>query len=231
MLTSRLPAALLASLCFTMALASATLGLADLASQPARSALEQWGEQLHIGSGDDWPFAYERLALAHRLNPLSADYSADLGRLLEWRAWQFVSRPDEHAALRRLADRHYLEAVAKRPSWGFAWAHVAGNRLLGGIRDRTYAEALERAATLGPWEPGVHLKVAWMGAATWDDLPEALRTQVLASVRRALAHEEHTAEILRLAMHYDWLEHVLPMLTTQRQLETLEWVRSRAAPR
>ena len=50
-----------------------------------------WEEQQRVDDPNSWDKARDRLSLARRLNPLNADYSADLGRLMEWRSWQELS--------------------------------------------------------------------------------------------------------------------------------------------
>jgi hypothetical protein len=223
-MSTRLLAAGLASLLFSLALLALFWSLADLASVRARLSMADWELQRHVGPVEDWHRAYDRLRLARRLNPLSADYSADLGRLLEWQAWQ--SPPGSHAydEYRARADRMYLEAVNKRPSWGFGWAHLAENRLLRGIEDQNFRFPLEKAMALAPWEPVVQRKIAWMGMTSWPTLPESTRSNVRNTVQRALDLSVYSDEIVRLSIQYDWNEELVPMLRTQRQLDVFNFV-------
>ena len=228
---SRLLAAIAASLCFSVTLLAVTVGLADLASQPARQALDSWESHGRIDSNGTWRAAYERLQLARRLNPLNADYHADLGRMLDWQAWQAAGDSARARSLRFAASSHYQDAIARRPTWGFAWAHAAESRALQGHRDHHYFTAFERAATLAPWEPGVRRKLIWMGSLTWNDLPESLRSHVLDSVQRLLERGEGTETELQLVIQNGWHEDVLPVLSPERQSKVLELVRSRLAGR
>ena len=213
----RLLAAATASLCFSLAGIGLGLALADLASVSARAWMAGWEEQQHVGDPESWDKAHDRLKLAHRLNPLNADYSADLGRLMEWRSWQELSDGSNGLKYRAEADRFYGETIGKRPSWGFAWAHYAQNRLLAGKRDDEFRRALKNAMLLAPWEPGVQRKVAWMGMATWDDLPPPMRVMVEENLRRALTLESDLESLIRLAAHYGWLDRLKPMMRTERQ--------------
>jgi len=221
---TRLLAAAAASLLFSLAVAALFWSLADIASVQARLSMAGWEAQQQAGPVEDWQRAYDRLRLAHRLNPLSADYSADLGRLLEWRAWQHAPGSPAYGRYREQANSLYLEAVAKRPSWGFGWAHLAENQLLRGIDDPIYRTALEKAIVLAPWEPAVQRKVAWMGMASWPSLPESTRASIRENVQRALDLAVYADEIVRLSLQYQWGEELAPMLRTPRQIETFNFV-------
>lgn len=213
-----------ASLLFSLAVLAFFWCLADLASTRARLTMVDWEQQQRAGSTEEWQRAYDRLRLARRLNPLSADYSADLGRLLEWQAWQYPPGSRAYDDYRAEADGMYLEAVDKRPSWGFGWAHLAENRLLRGIEERSFRLALEKAMALAPWEPGVQRKVAWMGMASWPSLPESTRAGVRDAVRRALELSVYSDEIVRLSIQYGWTEELMPMLQSQRQIDVFNFV-------
>lgn len=220
----RLLAASAASLLFSLAVLAFARGAADLASVPARVSLSAWEERHHAGSDADWQRAYDGLTFASSVSPLNADYDADLGRLMEWRAWRHPPGSAQHSQFRRAAARFYGEAVRRRPSWGFAWAHLAENRLLLGLADEDYRRALDNAIRLAPWEPGVQHKVARMGMASWRSLPESQREAVRATVRRALDLAVHSDEIVRLAAHYDWTEELRPLIGTDRQRNTFDFV-------
>lgn len=215
-------------MCLSLAVLAVGLSIAELATVSARGWMLQWEERRQVGDSGDWNTAYERLSLAHRVNPLNADYSADLGRLMEWRAWRRVLNGEESGPDREEAGRFYRQALGKRPSWGFAWAHLAENRLLAGYRDSVFLEALDNAMRLGAWEPLVQRKVAWMGMATWGDLPPELRRPVEESVRRAVDMESGLEDIVRLAVQYGWTDRLIPMMRNDRQVAALERVMERS---
>lgn len=199
-------------------------GIAGLAHDNVRVWMKTWESQRHVGDARQWDLAYSRLILAHRLNPLNADYSADLGRLMEWRAWRQLPTSAKNVRDRANAEYFYAHAINARPGWGYAWVNYAENRLLQGYPDGDFLRALEIAIVYAPWEPWVQKKVAWMGMATWDELPEHMRPMVRESIRRTVALENSLNEIVRLAIQYNWLDHLKPMLQTDRQLEALRFV-------
>ena len=217
----RFLAALTASLSITLGAVALLLGIADLAGATANLWMRDWEKQGHLGSANEWTAVYERLSLARRLNPLSADVSADFGRLMDWRSLDHAPGSAAYASSRSRATQFYAESIEKRPSWGYAWAHYAQSRLLLGDRGEDFLLALERAILLAPWEPGVQRKVAWIGLAAWEDLPESLRHLVRESVGRSIGFDPQLDEVVRLAVQFDWLEQLIPMLRTGRQLDAL----------
>lgn len=223
--SSRLYAALVASLAFSLAAMVAAFGLAGLAGDSVRGWFKTWEAQRHVSDVRQWHQAYSRLALAHRLNPLNAGYSAELGRLMEWNAWRQRPGSPEYVHSRSQAERYYGTAIAARPGWGYAWAHRAENRLLQGKADREFLRALEMAIVHGPWEPWVQKKVAWIGMATWNELPPRMRPIVKESIRRTVELGYFPNEIVRSAIQYGWLDHLQPMLRTEPQRRALAFVR------
>jgi len=218
----RLFTALTASLSLSLGGLALSLGIADLASVSANVWMRGWEEQGYISDSAQWNSAYRRLSLARRLNPLSADYSADLGRLMDWQSLRQSPESAKYVAYRARASQFHGEAIGKRPSWGYAWAHYAENQLLLGNRGDDFLFALEKAIVLAPWEPGVQLKVAWIGMAAWDNMPSRTRVIVEESIRRTVETDDNYIEAVRLAIQYRWVEHLTPMLRSERQLSMLE---------
>lgn len=208
-----------------------SLGVANLANVSTHEWMREWEERRLVGEPKDWDTAYQRLKLARHLNPLNADYSMDLGRLMEWQAWRYSPENAESMKYRARASQFYSEAIGKRPSWGFAWAHYAENRLLSGTRDGKFMIALEKAMLLAPWEPGVQRKVAWMGMATWAEQPAVMRRSVEESIRRTVNMEGDVEELARLAIQYNWLDQLRPMMRTNQQLAALDRVLTRLEQR
>jgi hypothetical protein len=150
---------------------------------------------------------------------------------MEWQVWRYSPESAESKKYRARASQFYAEAIGKRPSWGFAWAHYAKNQLLSGNRDSKFMVALEKAMLLAPWEPGVQLEVAWMGMATWSEQPALIRNLVEESIRRTVNLEGDLEEIALLAIQYDWLDRLTPMMRTNRQLAALNRVLMRTGQR
>lgn len=220
----RVLAALTASAALSVAALALAFGIAGLAHDTARVAMKAWERQGHVSGAGQWQQANSRLLLARRLNSFNADYHADLGRMMEWRAWGTVRDGREPGRDRAHADRYYREAIDRRPGWGYAWANFAENRFLQGKLDAEFLRALEMAMEQAPWEPRVLEKVAWMGMAAWSRLPDSAREPVAESIRRMVELEESPYDIVRLAAQYGWLDRLRPMLHTERQLKAYRMV-------
>lgn len=200
------------------------LGVADLASISANVWMRDWEERGYISDPAQWDAAYRRLNLARRLNPLSADYSADLGRLMDWQSLGQFPESASFAGFRERASSFHGEAINKRPSWGYAWAHYAENEFLLGNRGDDFLSALERAVELAPWEPRVQLKVAWIGMASWEYLPDHMRVIVEENIRRAMETDSNLTETVRFAIQFRWLDLLTPMIRSEKQVAALELV-------
>ena len=209
---------------FSLAVIALGFGIAGLADDTVRVWMKSWERQRQLGDVSQWDQAYSRLRVARRLNPLNADYSANLGHLMAWRAWSQLPGSREHAEDRANAERMYLKSIGVRPGWGYAWASFAEIQLLQGNSGAEFVHALEMAIIQAPWEPWVQKKVAWMGMATWEDLPNPTREMVSENIRRTVILGRFPDEIIRIAAQYDWLEHLRPMLQTERQLDTAKFV-------
>ena len=220
----RLVAALTASVSFSLAVIALAFAISGLAGDNARVWMERWEKDGKVGGDWQWEQACSRLLLARRLNPLKADYHADFGHLMAWGAWSRFPDRDGCAGGRPGAELAYAKSIDARPGWGYAWASFAENRLLQGKSDAPFLHALEMSIVLAPWEPWVQKKVAWMGMATWNDLPAHLQQLVLESIERTVALGHFPYEIVRLAVQYDWLDRLRPMLQTVRQVQAMEFV-------
>ncbi|NIM26763.1 MAG: hypothetical protein GTO67_04525 [Gammaproteobacteria bacterium] len=221
----RLAACVVATFSLSLGGLAIAFGVADLAETSAGVWMREWEKQGHVSNLEQWNRAFARVNLARRLNPIDADHSANLGRLMEWLFWHPEARATDYGLHRERAAELYAEAIGKRPTWGYAWAHYAENQFLLGSQDANFLLALENAIVLAPWEPGVQRKVAWIGMATWDELPDPLRMLVKESIRRSIELDSMTNELVRFAAHFEWLDELAPMLKTHAQISTLENVR------
>ena len=217
-------AAGLASLALALGVAALLQGFGALAGGGARVWMDEWEARGAAGDARQWQSAVDRLSLARRLRPLDAESSADLGRLMEWRSWQERPGSDAFRASRASAGAFYREAISRRPGWGYAWAHYAENLFVQGSTGPEFQRALDKAIALAPWEPGVQRKVAWMGMAAWGSLPAALQAAVRETVARGVTLDVHRYDIVRLAVQYDWIPHLEPMMRDDGQRTALEFV-------
>jgi hypothetical protein len=65
-----------------------------------------------------------------------------------------------------------------------------------GERDAEFRSAIDNAARLGPWEPGVQRALADIGFAGWRELPAPVRATIAAAIERALYTQPKVIERL-----------------------------------
>lgn len=199
---------------------AATWGWADLQAIPARNALVQWERQGGFTKQQDWQQAVDKMRLAYRFNNTSADYAADLGRLYEWQALRQPQWTQHAHEYRALAIDHFRQAVTRRPSWGFAWVHLAVSKVLNQELDDEAFSALEKAMVFGPWESGTQKKSIWLGIMIWDQLDQDLQNKVMATLERAVKIQARV--MIDLLVPLGWGDKLRPMLTNKVDIMLLE---------
>lgn len=158
-------------------------GTADLRLRWARGQMDGWTTAPGF---DEWRAVRNVLAEARDSRPQHPDAHEQLARLYALGA---NDRMDPLAkALLRQARASYETALGLRPASPYTWAGLAWvTHRLGD--DEAFADAFERADTLGPWELEVQLAVIGLGQARWERLTVDQRERTLAAARRALAQK------------------------------------------
>lgn len=205
--------------CFAAAVLALAWSWADLTVSAVRAPENP--KRLARMTPERWQEAFDRLYQARALNPLNAQYAAELGRHYAWLAWRSGGVADAARAYRQRSRAAYSEAIGHRPSWGFAWANYAESRLLEGDAGAQTTLALERALTLAPWETKTRLKSLLVAFSIWDALSEGQRTETVATLRRALLIGDDVDLILRVAVQAGRESLVEGMLTHTRHRELL----------
>ena len=150
----------------------AAWGVADILAWPAREAMKTWSQQGQIEDTAQWQRVTDKMYWAQRLNPNSADYAMDLGRLYEWQALDQLPWTTHAHTHRKKAIAHFKTATIQRPSWGFAWIHYAQSKTLNQEFGPEVVNALEKAMVLAPWEVAVQRKVIWLGIRSEEHTSE-----------------------------------------------------------
>jgi len=198
----RVALALGAAALLLVALHAATVrGLADLAYFPARGTLDAWSKKGVAPTPAQWVAARDALAEARRLEPDNPLFVEEIGRLYEKRvAAADPAQPVVRGYLER-ALGEFRRAARMRPASPFAWTNIALVKFRLGERDAEFRSAVENAARLGPWEPGVQRALADIGFAGWRDLSAPVRAVIAGAIERALFTQPR--EIERLAKSDD----------------------------
>ena len=179
---------LLASLLLVLSLVAAAHGMADIYRHEAATLSGEWG-----GSGEEegppawaWEQVQRYLWLANRLAPFDAQVLGDLGQLYELRGAD-SGEAGTSAHYDRALD-YYRQALTLRPAWPYAWVDVAALKITQQRLDAEYAQAMQRALTLGPWQTSVQASIAGGGLAVWDKLPATLQTELEDTIARGLSN-------------------------------------------
>jgi hypothetical protein len=223
----RIVCASAAALSLSAAAIAGVVGVGALAAGSAGLAMNRWQDAGRITSSDAWTDSYTRMRLALRLDPFSADHSADLGHLYAWQAWQQSLGSSETRKYRLEALKQYRKAVTKRPTWGFGWAHVAQQHLLLGAMEVSGLDAIEKAVRVSPWEARVQHKILWIGFALWDELPEKTRATVRRTLERAVRIDNDIAGLIRLAHDHGRVDMIVPMLRTPEHRALFEYLNAK----
>lgn len=192
---------------------SATMrGLADVEYTQARLLVGL------SGSGKPAPRSeYVSGALAHmreaqRLEPNNPHFVEQVARLQEMAALH-LERGDPDA---REGLRHSLAgmraAALLRPGSAYVWADIALLKYRLDDMDFEFYGSLERAARLGPWEPGVQLALADIGLAAWNYLARPAQAWVIGALDRGLLRQQ--ADLLRIGKRHG----TLPLVCAEPQL-------------
>lgn len=154
-------------------LSAARIGVADLLSRQVRDEMYAWSAATTQPDEAAITDVAGQLALARMLSPDNPDHYEDLANLALIRA----SRLDfnNHARSVQLTDGLALirKAIALRPASSHGWAILLLLKRERAEFDAEFRQALARAITLGPWEPGIQQIVADVGMSAWAVLPLA----------------------------------------------------------
>jgi hypothetical protein len=165
--------------------AAALRGLADVAYFPARGTLDAWSKLGAAPTPAQWVAARDALAEARRLEPDNPLFVEETGRLYEKRvARADPAQPVVHGFLVR-ALGEFRRSARMRPASPVAWTNVALVKFRLGELNAEFRAAIENAARLGPWEPGVQRTLADIGFAGWRDLSAPVRAVIAGAIERA----------------------------------------------
>lgn len=169
-----------------LTLDAARHAIADLMAMEGRYQSEAW--ERSPGDSALWSQAFTNLHTALRFDPTNPSVMEDLGHLYDQRAVRAgsgaVVQSFTHESL-----AYFRAAAQRRPVSPYVWSNIAVVKFHSGELDQEFSNALQRAVTLGPWEPIIQLTVADIGLGAWDKLGPATRKAVVEQIQRA-AHTD-----------------------------------------
>lgn len=181
-----------------------------------------WEAEGLSASESSWEGALKEMHVATYLSPFDADYSFDMGRLYEWDALRREIWTKKAKDSRSMAIKWYRRAIARRPSFGIAWASLAQSKVLNQEIDEETFDALERAMIYGPWEPVLQQKIIWVGLALWDQLPDPVKGQLTVSINRVLRYKHQAQFTIAAAVLLGRTAILRPLLTEKKHIKLME---------
>lgn len=204
---------------------SLAVAFSDLAMSRPRVALAAWEEGGGFGDYQERRRLLTRIGRAVAVNPSDADQRTDLGRFFAWHAARHPRGSQRQRFYARLAAARFEEAVAARPTWGFAWVLLAEQLDALDADEATLMLALRRGARLAPLEPRTQLKVMWLSLGRWPQLSEPHREELRAGLSHLLASPLYFRDAARIALHHGRDELVSGNLTETWQRQSFARLR------
>jgi len=158
-------------------------GIADVYGFLARSELESWHQP---ASEQQWQDALGNGLKALEFEPGNPEHLDTVGRIYLYRAQNRAIDEMRRDAAKANAVVYIHRAFKQRPSWPYTWAYLVLAKLQLKQIDAEFSHAIERAVTLGPWEPWVQLVVVEAGLSSWKQLDTHTRTLIVEAIDRTL---------------------------------------------
>ena len=158
-------------------------GVADVYGFLARSELESWQQP---ASEQQWQDALGNGLKALEFEPGNPDHLDTVGRIYLYRARSPAIDEVRRGVARINAAAYIRRALRQRPGWPYSWANLVLAKLQLKQIDAEFSHAIERAVTLGPWEPWVQLVIVEAGLSSWEQLDTHTRALIVEEIDRAL---------------------------------------------
>jgi len=217
---SQILVAVLALFAVVAAAWAAAWGYANQQARAADDTMAHWESSHAVGGESEWASVERHLRRATRIDPFDADFAAALGRAYDWQA---STQPPYTRYARRYRGKAigwYRRAVTLRPSWGFAWVHLAQAKVTNQELDAEAISALDNAIRLGPWEAGTQRKALRLGVLLWDSLPDPVRKRLDEVLVNAVRIQSRA--VIDLLVPLGWGEHLRPLLQRPADIRYFE---------
>lgn len=193
-------------------------GLANLQVIHVENQLKYWyklGKVASPASMDSALSAIERARALHPDNPYQLTLHA---RLLEWRAFSGGSSATEDY---QTALSLHQQAAALRPLWPDSWAEMAQLKIRLFEFDQDLDNYLERAASLGPYTPAVHIAIVQAGLPRLPALHDERREMLKIHMTRGIKDPRSRDAVLTQVSMYRLEREVCGWLVESQQFDKL----------
>lgn len=171
---------------------AARIGAADLLSGHARNEMHAWSTHATRPDAVAIEGVTSALGVARLIAPGNPDPYEDLARLALVRSGMPDVNDAEKNALLMEGLVLIRQAIALRPVSSYSWATLLLLKRERAEYDAGFRHALERAVTLGPWEPEVQRIVADVGMGAWAALTRAEQEMVRENFVRGMKRQAKT---------------------------------------
>jgi hypothetical protein len=154
----------------------------------------EWAKAKRTPGPGEWGAVRDAVQAAHGIEPDNPLFVEELGRLYEWRTRGLDPRQPVVRAFLARALEEFRTAARMRPASPTAWADIALVKFRLGALDSEFYAAAERAARLGPWEPGVQRVLAEFGLSGWNVLSPQGKALAVAAAERGLEMQPRVLE-------------------------------------
>jgi hypothetical protein len=189
-------------------LLAATLLVAGIVDASSRGLADAYytGARLTLAAGTPAKGAPQSAALAsatasihqaRALEPANPHYVEQAARLQEMSALGLQAEDPALGDGLKQSLAKYREAALMRPGSPYVWASIATLKARLDELDYEFYGSLQRADSLGRWEPAVQLAIVDIGLARWRLLPYSPKLLVLGAVERGMRRQE--AAVRRIA--------------------------------
>jgi hypothetical protein len=177
---------------------SLRIGLSSIYNSISETELNRWtNEKDRVVT--EWPTVESNLSMSTKLYPNNPSIASNLGRLHQYR--------DLGTAL-----MYYRKASKLRPSQGLTWAMIVELKFSLGEIDSEFTNALENAASWGPWEPNVQSLTVNAGLRAWPHLDQDARLNIRQFAIRGMLSPRNRNIMGRLLTKHEFLPLVCPHL-------------------
>lgn len=183
----RLASYLAACVCLLGAGVSIQWAWAEFIAIGPRSLMEEAADSSIQLKDRDWLAPYSLITSSLSAKPADASLQYEAGRLAWWQGLHVAGAPEERLDWLAQSVGHLQQSVARRPTWGRAWAELANVYLQQGdyLQSRS---ALLKAMALEPYEGPTQWMMLWTGFAIWPMLLPDDREQFLRIADNALGN-------------------------------------------
>lgn len=203
---------------------------ASLTTVRAEQVITQWEENKAPFSVEESHIFESRLLSSLKLNSLSANTHLLLARLYEQQAINIFDQSQRNTI--ENAEKHYLLALKKQPTWDYAWAKMANYysnfyeqlNAYGNINiEKQLQEAINQTIFVGPYERESQRVIIPLLFKHWDFIASSptIKKQAVKVLINSTSFYNFQHLTLKAAKTYNKIHVLKPLLSDEEQIKIL----------